>query len=74
MATTLLLSPPVDSEREAMAALAATCAHRALVHMLVTRDLERWDKLTSAERSQALARARRRVDAVVPHPTLDFER
>ena len=35
-------------------------------------DLERWHKLSDDERSAALARARRRVDAVVPHPSLDF--
>lgn len=72
MATILHLSPPADFDREAMVALAATCAHRPLVHMLVTRDVERWDRLTPDERSDALVRARRRVDAVVPHPTLDF--
>ena len=72
MASTLLPPPPVESDRDALAALAASCAHRRLVHTLTMADLHRWPSMTPAERRLALARARRRVEAVVSHPTLDF--
>ncbi|RYG20849.1 hypothetical protein EON82_19805 [bacterium] len=72
MATTLLPPTGLDTDRDALAALAASCAHRPLVYALVKADLERWHMLSTDERAAALARARRWVDAVVPHPSLDF--
>ena len=72
MASTLLPPPPVETDRDVLAALAASCAHRRLVHTLTVADLERWDALSAVERRVALIRARRRVEAVVPHPTLDL--
>ncbi len=72
MVATLLMPSPVEAGLDELAALAASCAHRPLVHALVLADLHRWHRLTPAERRAVLARARRRVDAVVPHPAFDF--
>ena len=72
IAMTAILPPPVEAARDELAALAATCAHRRLVYDLVKADLERWDRMSPSERRAALLRARRRVGAVVPHPTLDL--
>ena len=72
MAATLLLTPPVESDLDAMTALAASCTHRPLIHALIREDLERWLRLTPSQRHAALVRAQRRVDAVVPHPELDL--